>query len=230
MNTTAESSLAGEAIPFVTWQSDGTRATGASVAVIAVHGRGQSPAFMAEQALRFAVSGVKFYAPHAPDDTWYPLGFTVPLAENEPKLSASLNTVASLVHTVMADGYALDQIVLWGFSQGACLLTQFAIDNPESYGGLLIFTGGYLGPHALSPAKETPLVGVPVVMRSVDDDPWVPKTRVEETAEFLRSAGAVVNLQIDEGDVHGITDEAIATGASLLNSLVTRFDKRVTNS
>jgi len=210
------------AIPFLTWQSARTIESHPKIAVLAIHGRGQSPAFMQEEALRFDVPGLTFYAPHAPNDTWYPLGFMMPLEENEPKLSESLKTVASIIETILADGFTYDQIVLWGFSQGACLITQFVLGNPETYGGILIFTGGYLGPEALPVETEPSLLGVPIVIRSVHQDPWVPESRVAETAEVFAAMRAIVNVRIDQGDVHGITDEAIATGADLLTTLVAR--------
>jgi len=219
MSSSSAPSAAGADIPFISWKSDGTNEAAPRIAVLAAHGRGQSPAFMREQAMRLAVPGLKFYAPHAPNDTWYPLGFMEPLIANEPKLSESLNSLASLLRTIEADGFTAEQIVLWGFSQGACLITQFALEHPAPYAGLLIFTGGYVGPHTLSPVVHSKLTGVPVVIRSIDEDPWVPKKRVEETAELFARAGAIVNLRIDRGNVHGITDEAIYSGGSLLKLL-----------
>jgi len=205
--------------PLAYWESEGTADSGARIAVLAVHGRGQDPSFMKEQSLRFDVPGVRFYAPEAPDNTWYPLGFTAPLEDNEPKLSESLGIVDDHLHRVLGDGFTLGQIVLWGFSQGACLLTQYAIHTPQPFGGLLLYTGGYLGPEALAHPSGLGFAGVPVVIRSIDEDPWVPKERVEETAEYFVAAGARVDSRIDKGTEHGITDEAVKAGKALLESL-----------
>lgn len=189
------------------------------IAVLAVHGRGQSTDFMREQATRFGVLGVKYFAPQAPGDTWYPLGFKEPFAANEPKLSESLGFMASMIDLIRADGFAIDHIVLWGFSQGACVLSHFAVTQPEHYAGLIMFTGGFIGPDALPSVTGSVLAGVPAVLRSVDEDPWVPMARVVETAELLTQAGATVDLRIDGGTEHGITDEAAAAGAALLAAL-----------
>jgi predicted esterase len=60
---------------------------------------------------------------------------------------------------------------------------------------------------------------VPVVIRSIDEDPWVPKERVEETAEYFVAAGGRVDSRIDKGTEHGITEEAVNAGKVLLASL-----------
>lgn len=204
---------------LISWNSDELTQKGSGIAVLAVHGRGQNPSFMQEQSRRFGVPGVRYYAPRAPEDTWYPLGFTAPLEDNEPKLSESLGIMGQALKTILDDGYSFDQIVLWGFSQGACLITQYVLGSPETYGGLLIFTGGYLGPEQLANPDSSPFHEVPILLRSIDKDPWVPQSRVRETAEYFKAAGATVNLQIDEGSEHGITEEAVIAGAKLLSSL-----------
>jgi predicted esterase len=189
------------------------------IAVLAVHGRGQNPSFMQEQSHRLNVAGVRYYAPRAPEDSWYPLGFMVPFEDNEPKLSESLRILQTTLQQIREDGFSPHQIVLWGFSQGACLITQYVIQSQEIVGGLLLFTGGYLGPERLETPDSASFDGVPIVLRSIDEDPWVPQSRVIETAEYFVSAGAQVNVQIDKGSEHGITDEAMSAGTELLSAL-----------
>ena len=79
---------------MTTW---GSGAGTARTAVLAVHGRGQTPAFMQEQAARLAASGVRFYAPSAAGDSWYPKPFLEPLDNNEPDLSHALEAITAHV-------------------------------------------------------------------------------------------------------------------------------------
>ena len=63
-------------------------------AVIAVHGRTLSPEDMRDRSQGFTgIEGVQFFAPRAPGSTWYPKPFLEPIADNEPSLTTSLETI-----------------------------------------------------------------------------------------------------------------------------------------
>lgn len=187
--------------------------------MLSVHGRGQSPEFMASLSERLSVPDLVFYAPSAANNTWYPNPFLEPLENNEPDLSFALAAMADHVETVQADGFPPGRIVLWGFSQGACLLSHFLISTPAQYAGAVLLTGGYIGPDSMEGPTGTPLAGVPIVLRSIEHDPWVPRFRVEETAALLEDAGAQIDIRISPGNEHIITTEAMAATARLLNSV-----------
>ena len=199
-----------------TWGSEPDQAR---TAVIAVHGRGQSPDYMRDQSSRLDARGIRFYAPAAFGQTWYPKPFMNALTDNEPDLSRSMDVLELLVATVEAEGFPRDRIILWGFSQGACLISHLALTRPGQLGGLALMTGGYVGPDALAAPRGLPLEGMPVVMRSIDQDPWVPRGRVEQTAQTLSAAGAGVDLVIAPGNEHIITDEAMSAVGRLLSSI-----------
>lgn len=190
----------------------------ARVALLAVHGRGQTPAFMESLSERFKVSRVRYYGPSAAANTWYPKPFLEAIERNEPALSHALATLSSHVDSVLSDGFTLDKVVLCGFSQGACLLSHFVLSHPVKYGGLILLTGGYLGPDTITAPAGKPLDGVPAVLRSVEQDPWVPKSRVEQTAAALLASGAKVDIRIAPGREHIITEEAVDAAVKLLNS------------
>ena len=105
--------------------------------------------------------------------------------------------------------------MVWGFSQGACLLAHWALTRPRPVGGIILFTGGYIGPEDVV-AQAQSLDGVPVVVRSIEHDPFVPPERVTQTVTALRAAGADVDALIVPGDEHIITDEAIDAARKLL--------------
>jgi phospholipase/carboxylesterase len=208
--------------PMTSW---GSSAGTARTAVLAVHGRGQGPAFMQEQATRLAASGVRFYAPSAAGDTWYPKPFLEPLENNQPDLSHALEALAAHLAAVEADGFSPDRIVLWGFSQGACLVSHFVLTRPARYAGLILHTGGYIGPDPLPVPAGQPLEGVPAVLRSIENDPWVPGPRIRQTAAALEAAGATTDLLIAPGHEHIITDEAMTAASRLLNNVRVRASR-----
>lgn len=61
----------------------------ARVAVLALHGRGDSAAGILSLADALNVPGVAFAAPQAAGGSWYPYSFLAPLEQNEPHLSAT---------------------------------------------------------------------------------------------------------------------------------------------
>jgi predicted esterase len=191
----------------------------APVVVVAVHGRDQDPAFMRELARRLGPVPARFVAPAAGGRSWYPRPFLVPLVENQPRLDHALAAIRARLAGLVDSGIAADRLVLLGFSQGACLLTHLLLTGAPEVGGAVLLTGGYIGAEPPPAPSPTALAGVPVVLRSIEHDPFVPADRVRESARLLAAAGAVVDLRIDPGDEHVVTDEACAAAAALVGEL-----------
>ena len=126
----------------------------APVVVILVHGRGAGPENILDLVPALGVVDVTYLAPAAANRTWYPYGFMSDIAKNEPYLSSALSVLASLVARVEASGVARDHVVIGGFSQGACLTTEFAIRNASRFGGVVAFSGGAIGPPGTTWATE----------------------------------------------------------------------------
>ena len=193
----------------------GKPAATATVAVLAVHGRGLSPEWMREASARFAAAPTRFFAPAAAGGTWYPHPFQRPREENEPALTSALAVVDAAHERIARVGFPPARIVVWGFSQGACLLSDWLLSREPTAGSALLFTGGFLA--AEPPAAS--VAGTParrVVMRSISEDPFVPADRVRQTAAELRRRGSDVDVRIDPGIEHIISDEAFATGSALI--------------
>ena len=172
---------------------------------------------MQATAARLGPAPVRFFAPEAEGNTWYPRSFLEPIEGNQPALDHALETVNACFGRLSQAGFDGGRVVLWGFSQGACLLSHLVLTMPRPLAGLVLFTGGYLG--TAPPPAPDGLRGVPAVLRTIENDPWVPPHRVEETAKLLRQAGAEVDLRIDPGTEHIITDEACAAATELLNTV-----------
>lgn len=197
----------------------GSPRTTATVAVLAVHGRGQNPAVMQEYSSHLQARGVNYFAPRAAGDSWYPEPFLVPFSLNEKDVGSGLDVVDNALDQLRIEGFDPRRTVLWGFSQGACLLSHHLLTRRPQVGGALLFTGGYVGAELLEVPAGSELSGLPIIVRSIEHDPWVPPWRVEQTAVLLRALGAQVNLRIAPGGDHIITDEAYSAADRLLERL-----------
>ena len=195
----------------------------ASLAVVLLHGRGGSAEDILGLTSAFDLQGISYFAPEAAGHTWYPLSFMAPREANEPYLSSALAKVDAVVRSIQQAGLERNRIVVAGFSQGACLATEFVARHPARYGGLVAFTGGLIGaPGTLKSgpnhvtAAGTELAGTPALLSSGDPDPHVPWQRVEESAAILRSMGATVTTKRYPGRPHTITPTELVAARSLL--------------
>jgi phospholipase/carboxylesterase len=189
----------------------------ADLAVVLLHGRGGSAEDILELGAALQLPNVAYLAPQAAGHTWYPLSFLAPREANEQYLSSALAKVESVVRSLEQAGFGRQRIVVAGFSQGACLATEFVASHAARYGGLIAFTGGLIGPPGSlrhSPAGE--LVGTPALLCSGDPDPHVPWARVEESAEILAAMGAKVTTKRYPGRPHTITQEELELARNLL--------------
>lgn len=190
------------------------------VVVIMVHGRNAGPANILDLVPRLARPHVTYLAPAAAKSTWYPYSFLADVATNEPYLSSALGALSSLVARVEAAGIARDRIVLLGFSQGACLATEFVVRHPARYGGLVAFSGGAIGPPGTTWDDSGRFAGTPVFFGCSDVDQHVPEWRVTESAALCARMGAAVTTRIYAGMGHLVNDDEIAWARLLLDSLV----------
>ena len=192
------------------------------VVVIMIHGRGAGPENILELASALAQSDVTYLAPAAANNTWYPNSFMSDIARNEPYLSSALSVVKSLVSQVEASGIRRDRIVILGFSQGACLTTEFAIRNASPFGGFVAFSGGAIGPPGTKWNDTGRFDGTPIFFGCSNVDPHIPEPRVIESAELCERMGATVTRRIYPGMGHLVNDDEIAWARALLESLTGR--------
>jgi phospholipase/carboxylesterase len=187
-------------------------------AVVLLHGRDQGPEFMEEHVVRrLALPRVAYVAPVAPERSWYPFGFLMSRAENEPALTHSLDAVRAVVSDLGAVGLPRSRIFFVGFSQGACVAAEYVVRRePARWGALILFTGGLLGaPGELAPIKRA-LAGLRVYLGTSDVDEWVPLARAEESVALLRAAGADVRFEVFPGLAHEICEAEISAARELL--------------
>ncbi|MFB6108090.1 MAG: alpha/beta hydrolase [Haloplanus sp.] len=190
----------------------------ASTAAILLHGRGASAESVVALTEEFP-EDVAYVAPQAARNTWYPNSFMADVESNEPWLSSALRAVGGVLADVNDAGIPTDRTLLLGFSQGACLASEFVARNATAYGGLAALSGGLVGPPGTPREYDGSLDGTPAFVGCSDVDPHIPLERVHETTEVLEALGAEVTERIYEGMGHGINEDEIASVADMLGEL-----------
>ena len=106
-----------------------------------------------------------------------------------------------------------------GFSQGACLTSEFAARHASRFGGFILFTGGLLGPAGTVSQCTGSFEGTPIFMGSSDPDQHVPVERVLESAEIFTGMGAAVTTRIYPGMGHTVSDDEIVCARAILDDV-----------
>ena len=191
----------------------------ASKVVLLIHGRHASGPVILPLAERLALPGLCFLAPDADTGSWYPGSFMAPIITNEPYLSRALERLGVILGAVEKLGFDMSQqIVLAGFSQGACLVLEYAARHPRRYAGVLGFSGGVIGPDPIARQDQGSLDETPVFLGCSETDPFIPAKRVIATADHLEKLGASVIWRLYPGSDHIINEDQIAHALTILSS------------
>ncbi len=193
----------------------------AKAAAILIHGRGATPELMLPLAEALGRDDVRYVAPRATGNTWYPNSFLAPIEANEPSLSSALALVGALVARLEDEEFETSKVAIIGFSQGACLATEFAARNARRYGAVIALTGGLIGPPGTPRDYSGSLDGTPVFLGSSDVDPHVPLERIEETDAVLTRLGATVDKRIYPGFGHSVNEDEVMAARAMLAEMVT---------
>jgi predicted esterase len=191
----------------------------AHAAVIMVHGRGASAESILTLAPALQGEGVAYLAPQAGGGTWYPYGFMSPMERNEPGISSGMRAIARAVEQASDAGVPAERLILLGFSQGACLASEFVARNARRYGGLAVLSGGLIGPEGTPRDYPGALDGTPVFLGCSDIDGHIPAARVRESAEVLRRLGGDVDMRLYPGMGHLVNDDEIAAVRAMLQTV-----------
>jgi predicted esterase len=131
-----------------------------------------------------------------------------------------LKRVGEVLAQVEATGIPAERIIIGGFSQGACLASEFVARNARRYGGLLLFSGGLIGPPDTPRSYPGSLADTPVFLGCSDVDPHIPKERVTESAEVLRRMGAQVTAKLYPNLGHTIIEDELAHARQIVRDLL----------
>lgn len=191
----------------------------AKFAIIMIHGRGASAESIIGLGNEFETKGkVAFLAPQASGFTWYPYSFLAPTEKNQQGLNSGLQAISDLVDQIEKKGIPKENIFLLGFSQGACLATEFVARHPGKYAGVIGLSGGLIG-EKINPSVYTgDLEGTPVFLGCSDIDPHIPKERVDETEAVFEKLGGSVTKKIYPGMGHLVNEDEILEIQRVLNS------------
>jgi predicted esterase len=184
-----------------------------------IHGRGATAESILALAEEFPHAELAYVAPQAAGNTWYPQSFLRPIESNEPALSSALALVDAVVAELVEVGIPHEKIILLGFSQGACLATEYAARHARRYGGVVAFSGGLIGPEGTPRNYEGDFAGTPVFLGCSDIDSHIPLARVEETAAVFERMGAAVTKRIYPGMGHTVNRDEVDFVRELIQRL-----------
>ena len=116
----------------------------AAGAVVMMHGRNAGPRNILDLVPKLHHPAFAYVAPAAAGHTWYHYSFMAETDSNQPGLSSGLFAMGEVIGAVVKAGVSQDRIILLGFSQGACLASEFAVRNARRWGGVIAFSGGLI--------------------------------------------------------------------------------------
>lgn len=183
--------------------------SGATKALIMLHGRGASAADILSLAAHLNVKDYALYAPQATNNSWYPYSFLAAPAQNEPWLSSALELVGKAVDNLRKKDIPERNIYFLGFSQGACLALEYIACNAKHYGGAVAFTGGLIGDKIYPERYKGDFAGMPVFIGTSNPDFHVPVERVYASGNILRDMGAEVTEKMYDNMGHTIIQDEI---------------------
>ena len=188
--------------------------------IIMLHGRGATARDILGLYGELGLEQLAAIGPQAAGNTWYPQSFLAPIEANQPWLDSALNRVNSIVEDLLSRRIESERIALLGFSQGACLTTEFVARFPRHYGAVMGLTGGLIGPPGTKRDYAGSLAGTSVFLGSGDPDPHVPFERVRETETVLKRMGATVEVRRYPGMPHTVNEDELEVCRGLLQKMV----------
>ena len=181
----------------------------AKAAMVMMHGRGATARDILELVSDLKQPGFAYLAPQAAGNAWYPNSFLAPLESNEPELTSALLTIENILVKLEEAAIPIEQTIILGFSQGACLTLEFVARNARRYGGVVGLSGGLIGPDGTPRDYPGTLAGTPIFLGCSDKDPFVPKERVEFSAAVMEKLGGDVTAKLYPNLAHTVNPDEI---------------------
>jgi predicted esterase len=183
-------------------------------ALVLVHGRGATAEDILELGIHLRLEDTALIAPQAHEFTWYPERFLAPIERNQPWLDAALGALSAIAADLEREGLGATDVAWLGFSQGACLVSEWCARYAVQRRGIFALTGGRIGPpgtdFSVGEAARGALAGTPAFFGCGDPDPHIPWFRVEETAASYRDLGAAVTARRYPGAPHAVNADQMA--------------------
>ena len=166
-----------------------------------------------------------FIAPDAPEMIpgvpngyqWFPIPYIDGSSEEESErgMDAAVEDLNSFLDALMVDeDVPPEQVVLFGFSQGAMMSLHIAPRREDELAGVVAIAGRLLRPDLL--ADE--VVGrPPILLVHGDQDDVVPPQSLQLAAEALEEAGwKDVFAHVMQGTAHGIAPDGLSVSLAFM--------------
>ena len=114
------------------------------------------------------------------------------------------------------EGFSDAQIAFGGFSQGACLASEYVAWNAKKYAGLFVLSGALIGPKGMPHNYPGSFEKMPVFIGGSDVDPWVSHELISDTAAVFQKMGAKVDFRTYPGMGHTINEDEISRVRDML--------------
>ncbi len=109
---------------------------------VLIHGRDRTPEEMIGLAAGLELDRVRWLAPTVEGGSWYPGRFFDPIAANAPHISRAFEMFDQVIEDASEGGrLPPSQIIVMGFSQGACLALEYTVRNLGRSRNIVAFTG-----------------------------------------------------------------------------------------
>ena len=192
--------------------------------VILLHGRGSPAANIIRLANDLmpppdSEQRIAFLAPQAIHNTWYPYRFLEPVERNEPFLGSALKRIDELVALAVEQGIHPRQIMLVGFSQGACLGLEYVARGSNPVAGVAAIAGGLIGDPAAARLALPDLDGTRVFIGCGDRDDHIDLAIAESSAGLFQQAGAEVDFRQYAGVGHTILADEVDAARQMVHAL-----------
>lgn len=185
--------------------------------MVVLHGLGDSMAgyFWMPQVLR--LQWLNYLLVNAPDPyyggySWYDIVMTGPAssdhAASEPGVRRSIQLLSGLLDAQRDLGFATQQTILCGFSQGCLMTLETGLRYPHRFAGLIGLSGYVLDPQRLLSELAPVAKEQRLLVTHGRRDPLIPFADVKRQVEVLKAGG----LQIEWHEMnkpHTIIEEEI---------------------
>ena len=188
------------------------------LAAVLLHGRGSTAQDILSLERELGLSAYTYLAPQAEGGSWYPQSFLAPVEQNQPHLDNALALIDALMAELYQRGISPEQIILGGFSQGACLALEYAARrgqraDKQRLGGVLALSGALI-----TLQHGSNLAGTPIFMGVADDDAHIPLERFQASATLLEQLGAKVDARVYPGLGHAVNKDELDAARDMMRA------------
>ena len=99
------------------------------------------------------------------------------------------------------------------------MTAEYAVRHADRYGGIVLFTGGLIGPPGTSWHYPGSFQGTPIFLGTSDIDGFVPRERVQESAAIFEQMRAQVIERVYPGMDHIVNDDEIAIAQAIMQAV-----------